>query len=243
MVRLHGTKVLRFTLFSLLVLTMLPLTTGAQTGTSETVSPAEDDIYFYLPFMFRGGYLPTPDLVVNSITVNTDSAIVVIANQGDAPVSLDDTFWVDLYVDPEPMPTGVNDVWYDLGDQGIAWGITAHPVLTDVLLPVGGTMTLVYCSGAAIPGLAPVDDYTKFDGALAPGTPIAVQVDSANLDDPEYGGVREGHEISGLAYNNIGFTLSLAGSGCGGTASASSSGDGQPGTQSGQLPSRSRNLK
>jgi hypothetical protein len=178
--------------------------------------------------------------VVDSVTVNTDSAIVVIANQGDAavlPVPYN-TFWVDLYVDPERMPTGVNDVWYDLADQGIAWGFTA-----DKPIHAGETITLVLCSGSAVSGLHPVAEYTRFDGALAPGTLIAVQVDSANLDDPEYGGVPEDHEILGLAYNNIDVTLSLAGSGCGGDASALSSGDGQPSPQSGRLPTRSRNPK
>ena len=82
-----------------------------------------------------------------------------------------------------------------------------------------------------------------FNDAVAPGTSIAVQVDSASLDDPMYGGVKENHEVLGLAYNNIGFTLSLAGSGCGGYAAALSSGDGQPRAQSGRLPPRSRDFK
>ena len=253
MVRLYGTKVLRFVLLSLLVLTMLPLATGAQTGTSETVSPAEEvDEYdyahsIYMPLMYKNGRhteLEAPDLVVDSITVNTDSAVVVISNQGNADVTSDDAFWVDLYIDPERMPTGVNEVWYDLGDQGIVWGIANTDVLTDVLpLEPGETLTLVYCPDQPGVQLSPVAEYTIFDGDLAPGTPIAVQVDSANLDDPEYGGVKEDHEILGLAYNNIEFTLSIAGSGCGGSASASASDIGQPGTLSDRLPSRSRNPK
>jgi len=241
MVRLHGTKVLRFTLLSLLVLTLLPLTTGAQTGTPDTVSPAQDQRY-YMPLVFRYSLQPLPDLVVESVTVNTDSAIVVISNQGDGHVSSDDAFWVDLYIDPDRMPTGVNDVWYELGDQGIAWGVSN--VLTDVLpLGPGETITLVYCPGSAGSGLQPVDEYTRFDDALAPGTPIAVQVDSANLNDVKYGGVVEDHEVLGLAYNNIVFTLSLAGSGCEGYTSASSIGNEQPRTQSDRLPPRSRNFR
>jgi len=242
MVRSHGTKVLQFTLLSLLVLALLPLTTGAQTGTSDTVSPAADEYHIYLPFVSRNARIPAllaPDLVVDSVTVNTNSAIVVIKNRGEVAVSSGDSFWVDLYIDPERMPTGVNETWDLVCDQGIAWGISG-----DVLpLDPGETITLVYCPGSAGSGLRPVDEYTQFDGALAPGTPIAVQVDSANVDDVKYGGVREDHEIWGLAYNNIGFTLSLAGSGCGGYASALSSGDGQPRTQPDRLPSRSHNFK
>ena len=154
MVRSHGTKVLRFTLLSLLVLTLLPLTTGAQTGALDTVSPAEDDYHIYMPFMFRYARhtaLLAPDLVVDSVVVNTDSAIVVIKNQGDAPVSKEDAFWVDLYIDPVRMPTGVNEVWNRLCDQGIVWGIPPE----ELPLDPGKTITLVYCTGSAISGLPP----------------------------------------------------------------------------------------
>ena len=242
MVRLHGIKVLRFTLLSLLVLILLPMTTGAQTGTSDVVSPAQDDYLTYMPFVFRYAPhpdLPAPDLVVDSVAVNTDSAIVVIKNRGDAPVSSDNPFWVDLYIDPERMPTGVNQVWDDLCDQGIVWGIPPEALPLDP----GETITLVYCSDAPISGLPHYDEYTTFDIALAPGTPIAVQVDSASLDDVVNGGVKENHEVLGFAYNNIGFTLSLAGSGCRANLFTPSESDRQPLAPSDWLSSPSRTFK
>jgi hypothetical protein len=195
-----------------------------------------------MPFMFRYARhtaLLAPDLVVDSVVVNTDSAIVVIKNQGDAPVSKEDAFWVDLYIDPVRMPTGVNEVWNHLCDQGIVWGIPPE----ELPLDPGKTITLVYCTGSAISGLPPNNEYTLFDDAVAPGTSIAVQVDSASLDDPMYGGVKENHEVLGLAYNNIGYTLSIAGSGCGAYGSTVLKSDGQPGTQSDRLPSRSLDSK
>ena len=44
-------------------------------------------------------------------------------NQGDAYVT--DEFWVDVYINPDPAPTAVNQIWEDLADEGLVWGVTA----------------------------------------------------------------------------------------------------------------------
>ena len=75
--------------------------------------------------MFRA-----PDLVVQRIDVISDDVQVIIANIGNTSVA--DDFWVDLYVNPRTAPTRVNQIWPDLADQGLVWGVT-----TDVM--PGGT--------------------------------------------------------------------------------------------------------
>jgi len=118
---------------------------------------------------------------------------VVVANQGDAPVV--DEFWVAAYVDPHTAPTAVNQLWWDLGDEGIFWGVTAD------LLPLNPGQTITLTAGDAYY----VADYSRIFWPLAAGTPVYAQVDAYN-EDTTYGAVRENHEISGGAYNNIGVT-------------------------------------
>ena len=71
--------------------------------------------FIYLPILLGGQTTPTPapdtapDLVVESLTVSGSGVQVIIRNQGDGPVA--ESFWVDLYVDPNPVPTGVNQTW------------------------------------------------------------------------------------------------------------------------------------
>ncbi|MCP4541473.1 MAG: DUF11 domain-containing protein, partial [Chloroflexi bacterium] len=144
----------------------------------------------YLPLIVKN-YLAAPDLVVQSMTVTSTNVQVLIKNQGNAWVN--DEFWVDIYIDPDPVPTAVNQIWYDgRSDQGLVWGIKA-PALP---LKPGGVLTLtigdVYYS----------EENSHFDGELATGTPLYAQVDSVNLNTT-YGGVLETHEIKGEIYNNI----------------------------------------
>ena len=80
-------------------------------------------------------------------------------------------------------------------------------------LDPGETLRLTYCPEPEESDYyAP--DLSKFDGELEPGTPIAVQVDSANINTTN-GAVLEVHEIYSTTYNNISATVSIAGSGCG----------------------------
>ena len=112
----------------------------------------------------------------------------MIRNRGNAPVV--DSFWVDLYVDPDPVPTAVNQIWPDLADEGLVWGVTAG-------LAPGEALTL------SVGDEYHVDEYSQVNWPLAVGTPVYAQVDSANALTA-YGAVLESHEITGGAYNNIG---------------------------------------
>jgi hypothetical protein len=101
-----------------------------------------------------------------------------------------DSFWVDVYFDPHPVPTGVNQIWDDgRSSYGLVWGVTT-PIAPN------GTLTLTISDAYFWPSLS------NWPATLPNGAPIYVQVDSVNLNTT-YGGVREGHEISGGTYNNI----------------------------------------
>jgi hypothetical protein len=195
-------------LLLLLVLVFLPLEASARKSAADEEPEAESFLY-YFPMMYRDSTI-APDLVVEAITVNRDSAVVVIKNQGTTEVEVDNEFWVDLYVDPSKPPKKPNDVWDRVSTQGIAWGVWSK----GLPLAAGETLTLTYCPEQAEPDPYYVDDYSKFDLPLAPGTPIFVQVDSASVVY-DYGEVYEGHEILDAPYNNISDTLSIDGFGCG----------------------------
>jgi uncharacterized repeat protein (TIGR01451 family) len=170
---------------------------------SVDVKPAIWNVY--LPVAMRRAAGPAPDLVVESIQVGGGDVRVVVKNQGTAPVESADAFWVDLYVDPDPVPTGVNQTWDSLCSEGIAWGVEP-PALP---LEPGGTITLT------LGGDYYWEDYSNFGGSLPVGTPIYVQVDSADVGTA-YGAVLEGHEIVGGPYNNIGGPVYPGLSGLGG---------------------------
>jgi hypothetical protein len=140
----------------------------------------------YLPLVMKGQVV-APDLVVERIVASPDDVAVLIRNRGSAPVV--DSFWVDLYVDPDPVPTAVNQIWPDLADEGLVWGVTAGLAPGEALtLKVGDEFY--------------VSEYSQVTWPLLPRTPIYAQVDSANALTA-HGSVLESHEISGGAYNNI----------------------------------------
>ena len=153
---------------------------------------AADRFYsIYLPIILRRHTETYPDLVVQSIEATANDVQVTIENVGQGPVT--DDFWIDVYMDPDPPPTGVNDVWYDgRSEQGIVWGVDAS------LAPMapGDTITL------AIDDAYYSERYSTFAGPLAAGTEIWAQVDAVNLET-DYGGVLEAHEANDTAYNNI----------------------------------------
>jgi uncharacterized repeat protein (TIGR01451 family) len=173
--------------------------TDSVTVTLES-APAPPGGTVYLPLILHSSTSPAPapgsgpDLIVERITATSDSVQVVIKNQGDAPVLPgDDDFWVDFYVNPNPIPTGVNQVWNDgRSDQGIVWGVTAP----DLPLEPGGVITLTNGGTYYWPSLS------NFSGSLPAGTPVYAQVDSANTNTT-YGAVLENHESIGGTYNNI----------------------------------------
>jgi hypothetical protein len=103
-----------------------------------------------------------------------------------------DAFWVEVYIDPVPAPTQVNDLWYDLSAEGLVWGVV-EPALP---LRPGEVLTLTYQDAYYWP------TNSRFLESLAPGTPVYAQVDAYNADTT-YGAVLELHERRGETYNNI----------------------------------------
>ena len=156
----------------------------------------------FLPLIPINGdaYAHAADLVVEHIIATIDNVQVVIKNQGDAPVTPAEAFWVDLYINPNPVPQGVNETWGSLCSEGIVWGVT------EPALPLEPGETLVLTVGGAYYW----PEYSDFSGALPVGTPIYVQVDSANVNTT-YGAVLETHEILGAPYNNIGGPVYVTG--------------------------------
>jgi len=146
----------------------------------------ESTIYVYLPLAFRN-HVVAPDLVVDRIIATSNSVQVVIKNQGNAPVT--DDFWVDVYINPDLIPTAVNQTWDQRGSQGLVWGVSSDVQAGGVIvLAVGDTYFLA--------------SYSQVSWPLPIGTPVYAQVDSYDAAT-NYGAVLENHEITGGAYNNI----------------------------------------
>ena len=153
----------------------------------------------YLPLVYKDAEMPAgaPDQVVESLVATSNSVQVVVRNQGTAPVT--DEFWVDVYIDPNPVPTSVNQVWHDLASNGLVWGVTA----SSLPLASGDAITLTLNDAAYYP------ERSIMAWPLPAGTTVYAQVDSVNLDS-SYGGVLETHEITGGPYNNTASTVSAA---------------------------------
>jgi subtilisin-like proprotein convertase family protein len=158
-------------------------------GNTTTVGPYAVEVtpwhHVYFPLVAKQ-FLEAPDLVIERIDAGPQGVQVVIANQGNAPVS--DSFWVDLYVDPTVRPYEVNETWEQVGTQGAAWGVTTP-------LEAGDALTLTI--GDAHYQAA----YSWLSWPLVTGTHVYAQVDSAG--GSVFGGVYEDHETLGLGYNNI----------------------------------------
>jgi uncharacterized repeat protein (TIGR01451 family) len=129
-----------------------------------------------------------PDLVVASIDASPDDVEVVIENAGNSAAT--EPFWVELYVDPQPAPDRVNQLWQDLSSEGIAWGVT------DLPLAPGEQLALRY-EDAQYSGR-----YSDITWPLEAGTALYVQVDSFNAST-NYGALLESHEMNQETYNNI----------------------------------------
>jgi hypothetical protein len=152
----------------------------------------EQRYYTFLPLVTvpQGWGLNAPDLVVERIIATPDNIQVTIKNQGTA--SAINPFWVQVYIDPDPAPAAVNDLWFEFASEGLVWGVV-HPALP--IVP-GEVITLTY--GDAYYS----SQHSKFSGSLALGTRIYAQVDAYN-EGTDDGAVLETHEIAGGAYNNI----------------------------------------
>jgi hypothetical protein len=151
-----------------------------------TLTIRDDETRIFLPAVFKDASF-LPDLVVQELGVSQDGVTVVIANEGSGAVAA--PFWVDVYLDPAPPPTAVNQTWPMLSTTGLAWGVTAPLAPGQILtLTVGG------------PYYRP--DASSFSGLIPAGAPVYAQVDSANAG-VAYGAVLETHEAAGGPYNNI----------------------------------------
>lgn len=146
----------------------------------------------FLPVIFDR-YTPAPDLIVKRIEVdfNSNFAEIEIENVGSKATSA--AFWVDLYIDPDPVPTGTNQPCHSsIACQGtLVWGITQS-----VSIFPGGS--IVIFTGDKFFS----QTYSTFTGQFDEAMNIYVQVDSDNKYT-DYGNILETHEIYGQPYNNI----------------------------------------
>jgi uncharacterized repeat protein (TIGR01451 family) len=133
-------------------------------------------------------YLPTvhnnplfaPDLVVEQIIATGNNIQVVVRNDGN--VTVEESFWVDVYINPNPAPTQVNQTWPDVASEGLVWGVTAD-------LEPGETLTLTVGDAYYKP------QYSSISWPLAVGTEVYAQVDSYNIGTT-YGRVLETHDVT-----------------------------------------------
>ena len=164
------------------------------TGDSDTVIFSQEPHLVYLPLVVKNT-MQAPNLVVKEVTATSDDVQVVIENQGNSVTSRG--FWVDAYIDPDSSPTAVNQMWHELGSQGIAWAVmeTMDP---------GEVITLTF-NGTYY------DDVRSYVvWPLATGAPVYAQVDSYD-EATTYGSILEDHEITGGSYDNISGPVSVTG--------------------------------
>ncbi len=100
---------------------------------------------------------------------------------------------MDVYLNPNVVPTHVNQTWNMLGSHGLTWGVTSSAL--PALVP-GGVLTLTLTDGYYQPS------YSNVSWPLPAGVPAYAQVDSADAATT-WGAVRENHEMVGGPYNNI----------------------------------------
>ncbi|MFQ5611641.1 MAG: S8 family serine peptidase [Anaerolineae bacterium] len=145
----------------------------------------------YLP-LIRKDILTAPDLT-SSLQLDPPrpeagqpvTVTAVISNIGNADAT---AFWVDFYVDPEPVPTGANQIWNDLGSkvsppQGIAWFVPG--------LAAGANTTLTSHSYST--------PHSVWSGGFVAGTQdLYLYADSFN-PGVETGGVPESNETNNRA--------------------------------------------
>lgn len=147
----------------------------------------------YLPMVMRG-FADLPDLVIDSITANSNTVQVVIRNAGKKTVT--DDFWVDVSFNPSTRPPRINQPWKTIASRGVVWGVTRS-------LAPGETLSLV--------NNASDEFYFGPPESSAPPLPVGAEVwgyvDSVNFATT-YGAVQEINEA-----NNTASTVSTAADG------------------------------
>jgi uncharacterized repeat protein (TIGR01451 family) len=157
----------------------------------DNVATAFNGLYaVYVPVIGREQYAAGPDVVVEELIVTNDSVQVVIRNKGDMPVV--EGFWVDVYIDPNPVPQAVNQVWSDLAAEGLVWGVK------DAALPFEPNEEIVL----SVDDIYYWPSVSRVTWPLIAGTPVYAQVDSYGPGS-SYGLIQENHEITGGEYNNL----------------------------------------
>jgi len=151
--------------------------------------PAARPAAVYLPLVARG-WLVGADLVVESVAATGSGITLLLRNVGDGPVT--EEFWVDVYLDPDPPPTAVNQPWTDLCVEGLVWGVVS-PALP--LMP-GESVVLTVGDGYFWPS------HSYVAWPIEEGTAVYAQADAYNRATT-YGAVQEVHEVTGASYNNI----------------------------------------
>jgi len=173
------------------------------TTTSVLVEPGSEPPgpppVIHLPAVMRSyAYGPDlPDLVVTSIDVGADGIAVTVHSAGNAPVV--DGFWVDLYVAPREAPTGVGQLWQDLGAWGMVWGVSGEA------LPLGAGASITLRGGDALYAAR----YSVMPERLPAGTEVYAQVDSV-ASAGSYGAVLEIGELEDGPNNNIAGPVTLS---------------------------------
>ncbi|MCP4361103.1 MAG: tandem-95 repeat protein, partial [Chloroflexi bacterium] len=162
---------------------------GVYTDTAVITITVAQNIIFLPVIQNTNAIMTAPDLIVEDIQVTADNVQITITNVGNGDVT--SAFWIDLYINPNPAPTAVNQLWNYLGTEGLVWGVIDVSSLT-----AGGSLVLDMKHPSYRPG------NSQFNGFFSVGMEIYVQVDSAAADT-DYGGVLESHEIQGDPYNNI----------------------------------------
>jgi len=148
--------------------------------------------FVYLPLVLRS-YAIGPDLIVDGINFGNGNIAITIRNQGKLAVPDALGFWVDLYINPSPVPTRVNQTWDTLAPYGAAWAVDREAL--SGLLP-GQSYTLYLFDKFY------QYKYSRLPTELRLGDVIYVQVDSYYAAT-NYGVVLEDHEMGGWEYNNI----------------------------------------
>jgi hypothetical protein len=173
--------------------------TDVATVTVEVVESGSAPVYkLYVPVVYNPllSTASMPDLVVARLVATSNSVQITIRNQSAEPFSSYYpvySFRVDLYVAPDPVPTGANQVWNDgRSVQGAVWYVPAMAVSTQA----GGEVTLTIGDEYYRPLLS------NFPRSLPVGTPVYAQVDSAN-PGTTHGVVLESHEVTQENYNNV----------------------------------------
>lgn len=145
----------------------------------------------HLPILFSG-FTFGPDLVVDNLVASSSAVTVTIRNAGTETIN--DSFWVDVYFNPNQTPT-INHPWKSIAPAGAVWGVTKSLAPGEsLILTSGGTYYFGPPESSPLP--------------FPSGVSVYALVDSVNYNTG-YGNVRENNETN----NVLGPVVSTAGGG------------------------------